>query len=86
METGIYKYSVIKWDAGSLKRDFIHYKMKVEILEEKGARYLVRYKEPHARTQDVGGKHWVNKTSVTLSRPEVKPVRIDVRLPYKDND
>lgn len=86
METGVYKYSVLSWDDGRLERKFTPHKMRVEILEEKGGRYMVRYMQHHARTQEIGGRHWVNKKNVTLDRPEVKPPHVNVRLPYKDND
>lgn len=86
---GVYSYSVLKWVyEPDFKKEFTTHKMRVEVLEEKGNRYHIRYKEHHARDQSINTTHWVRKDKVKLDGPEVvKPSQqLELRLPYKDND
>lgn len=84
---GIYYYSVLIWDAETYRRTFMQYKMRVEVLAEKGNRYQIKYKGLHARTQSINTIHWVRKDKVKLDIPEVKPAQqLELRLPYKDNE
>lgn len=83
---GVYTYAVAHWNAKEFRREFTNHKMRVEVLEEKGNRYRVRYKEHHARTQDINTAHWVRKDKVKIDG-EVKPAQqLELRLPYKDNE
>jgi hypothetical protein len=85
MKTGVYRYSIMKWDAQGV-RFFESFRMKVEILDETPARYRVRYMEPHANRDPVNSVHLVRRDKVFIKDPEVKPAQdIELRLPYKDD-
>jgi len=86
MERGVYRYQFRVWDDLG-RRVLKTHKIRVEIIEEKGNRYRVRYMEYHANGDAPNSLHWVGKDKVTVSGPPViNPVREGVRLPYKDND
>lgn len=56
-------------------------KMPVEIVQEKGKRYLVRYLFNHKNGIDKrGSEHWVMKRKVIIEPSEQR----EISLPYKD--
>lgn len=63
-------------------------RMAVDILEEKGKRYKIRFRTQHVDGRPAGHVTWVQKRKVTLlNATQAKPQGPDIenlRLPYKD--
>lgn len=81
---GVYSYAVMSWNSAEFRREFKAFKMRVEVLEEEGNRYHIRYKEHHARTQSINTTHWVRKDKVKIDEAPAAPHQYELRLPYKD--